>query len=391
MRWIIVVCVLLLSAGSAAAKANAPNSLDGLAAWLLQGGRPSSHAAAPARLEIDPVLHQALAASVLDGGREAGLHMALPNGRLSLERVIAGRRYRTADDCADCDFVRPIRGHTHPYENPFSVQDLMLTARRDEPMLMVTTAGQVWLAVPTRAVRRTANDWTPIRYALFGNRLECPARPLTDGWAAPSPMGRRVEAVARAAAADLGIVLYVANSGEPLRRLAQPPPSPEVLSASRAVRPDQLNLYETTLLRLMLHQDQAGGRSPFDPGGDMAAYQAAVARVSSTERDPAVVGAMRLAGNLSSGVSAKWFSALPTTVYASPFGDLSASTLSFRSVQMSDDCRSVLVLEGVQDFAPAGVVYSRGWQRAVDAPGGPNEGWRAMTAAEFPTGQVVPW
>lgn len=390
---LLLVALLVFTAGPVLAQPATPTSLDGLAAWVQHGARPRDAAAAPARLTIDPELHQALAGSVLDGGMEAGLHIALRDGRLSLARVIPGRRYRTADDCSDCFFPRPIRAHTHPYENPFSVQDLMLAASTDDTMLMVTTAGQVWLALPTKQRRRDAGEWTPLRYALFGNRLECPARAPSDGWAAPTPMGRRVEAVARAAARDLGLVLYVADPGEDLRRLDPLAHDIVALDPARAVAVEDLNHYETTLLRLMAHQSQPKGMGTtvFDPGESLALYEAAIARPTSGERDPANRGAMRLLANLSGSVSDEWFSALPTTVYAMPFGDLEASTLPFRSVQMSDDCRHVMVLEGEQTFAPNAVAYTHGWRRAVDAAGPANAGWEVMDRDDFPRGQVVPW
>jgi|GEM_PF-4222109 len=390
MRLFIAV-LLVLVAGPVLAQP-APTSLDGLATWVQHGARPRNAEAAPERLTIDPALHAALAASVLDGGMEAGLHIALRDGRLSLARAIPGRRYRTADDCADCFFPRPIRAHTHPYENPFSVQDLMLAASNDDTMLMVTTAGQVWLALPTKRARRDARDSTPLRYALFGNRLECPARPPADGWAAPTAMGRRVEAVARAAATDLGLVLYVANPGEDLRRLAPTPHGVIALDPAQVVPAGDLNLYETTLLRLMAHQGRpALAATPFRPDGEMAPYDAAVATLSQSGPGAEYQGALALVGNLSARVSDEWLSALPTTVYTVPFGDLAAPTLPFRSVQMSDDCRSVLVLEGEQTFAPNTVVYARGWRRTVDEPGAANEAWAAMDPTDFPRGQVVPW
>ena len=389
---LLIAALSLFFAGPVLAQPT-PTSLDGLAAWVQHGARPRSFDAAPERLTIDPALHQALAASVLDGGMEAGLHIALRDGRLSLARVIRGQRYRTADDCYDCFFPRPIRAHTHPYENPFSVQDLMLAASNDDTMLMVTTAGQVWLALPTKRARRDPGFSTPLRYALFGNRLECPARPPSDGWAAPTAMGRRVEAVARAAAADLGLVLYVANPGEDLRRLAPVTHDVTALDPARVVPVGDLNLYETTLLRLMAHQGQAPAlaATEFRPGDGMALYDAAVASVSPTEPDAEYQEAMSLLGNLAASVSDEWFAALPTTVYATPFGDLETSTLPFRSVQMSDDCRDVMVLEGEQAFAPNTVAYTRGWRRPADGAGAANAGWTAMNTADLPRDDVVPW
>ncbi len=390
---LIIVAVLMLIASPVIGQPATPTSLDALAAWVEQGARPRNAQAAPERLTIEPALHEALARSVLDGGMVAGLHIALRDGRLSLARVIRGERYRTADDCSDCFFSRPIRAHTHPYENPFSVQDLMLAATNDDTMLMVTTAGQVWLALPTKRVRRDASDWTQQRYGLFGNRLECPARTPSGGWAAPTPMGRRVEAVARAAADDLGLVLYVADPGEDLRRLNPVPHTVAPLDPTRPIAVAELNLYEITLLRLMTHQGRSPrpATTPFTPNDDMSLYDAAVAGLSTTERNPAIVGGMRLLGNLADPISDYWLSALPTTVYTTPFSDLEAATLQFRAVQMSDDCRHVMVLEGEQSFAPNTVVYTRGWQRAVDATGPVNQGWTAMAEADLPRGDVVPW
>lgn len=393
MRLFVLAVAVLLVAGPVAAQPAPPRTLDALAAWVQIGNRPVDAARAPATLSIDRELQSQLIGTVLDGGMEATLHLALRDGRLSLARTVAGRRYRTSTACEDCFFVQPFTGHTHPYENPFSVQDLMLAASGGRPSLMVTTAGQIWLAVPTKRAVRNADGWWPLRYALFGNRLECPARSPADGWAAPTPMGRRVEAVARAAAHDLGLALYVADPGEDFRKVEGIDHRLPVLDFTRPVAVDQFNTYEMTLLRLMHHQgENSDGLLPtFTPDQDMGKFDQAVAGLATTERNPAIVGGIRLLGNMSSEASDHWLHALPTTVYTHPYADLEAATLPFMAVQMSDDCDWIMVLKGEQTFAPNSVAYTAGWRRRADATGPVNAGWAEMDRADFPRGHVVPW
>jgi hypothetical protein len=375
----------------------APATLTMIAEMAPTEAYPENPEAAPGTIDLPADFAEALRATPLDGGREKRLFISFLSGAPVLEFAAGGARYTASGSCPQCAFPQPITGHTHPYENPFSVQDLKLVARWKEPSLMVTRSGQVWLALPTLATvalpQTPADDWRTTRYALFGNRLECSAREPSDGWASPTVMGRRVEAVARAAAAELGIALYVADPGQPLRRLAAMPADLDLLSLTRPFDASDLNTYEMSLLRVMhgvaYSGDGKGVRWPV-PTEAYAPLDEAMSQ-ARPERSPGTVGGMRNVGDIAAMGGAYWIEALPTTVYTQAFSDVTARELTFVSIQNSADCSRVLVMEGVQTFAPDGVRYGRGWARDRASTAPIEQGWTVMTEADFPTGQVVPW
>lgn len=394
MRALLILAALALlaaPAASATAKAQSPDAptLAEVGAQALASRFPASPDAAPERIRLNPTLAAALRAEPIPGGREKTLYLSLEGDDLILRRAIAGDRYRATGFCADCDFVQPIRGHTHPYENPFSVVDLAIASREMKPSLMVTTTGQIWLALPTGATVAHDSD-IATRYALFQGRLECPGGRLApapaDGWASPSAMGRRVELAARTAAAQFGLALYVAEPGEDFRRIAGLPPRPE-LAEGAVVAASDLNIQEISLLRLLHAASLSKPTAPVAWPEPNRPYPALDHRLAVPSR----TGVFRTASAIAGQASAAWFSALPTTVYLTPFSDLSVDRLPFVSVQNSDDCRRVMVLDGVQTFAPDGVRYTRGWSRPRSSTAAPEVDWTPMTAADLPSGQVVPW
>lgn len=396
----IAVLTVLLALAAVPAQAQTTTRLDDLAELALKRAYPDTPETAPDIIEIDPALAAALRAEPIDGGREKTLYLKLEQTGLVLARSIAGERYRATGRCTDCDFETPIDGHTHPYENPLSVQDLVLTVDRRKPSLMAARDGRLWLAVPTQASLDlpdgASTGWTPLRHGFFSNRLECPARAPSDGWASDTAMARRVETAARAAAHQLHIALYVAEPGGLFRKLAPMPASDELLRWDRAFTPAELNAHERTLLRL-LHvangwriKNGVVWPAPDQPMPELQALLDAAPEEEEAEVPEVVDGARKVA-NRASLASARWFSALPTTVYAQPFSDPTVPELSFASVQTSADCRDILLLEGVQTFAPDTVRYTRGWRRPRDLAGPETEGWTPIDPADFPTGQVVPW
>lgn len=359
---------------------------------------PASPEMAPASISLPDAFAAAVRAAPIDGGREKTLFIAFRAGQPVLKAAIGGERYTASGDCNHCDFPMPIPGHTHPYENPFSIQDLKLVMRYREPSLMVTTTGQIWLAVPTqRTLALTPDDvdqWLTTRFALFGNRLECPVRTPVDGWASASDMGRRVEASARVAASQLGIALYVSNPGEPLRRLAAFGSDMEVLRGA-GLTPDDLGVWENSLLRLMHAVGQSATTGTVQWPQPSEAYPALDAAMAlpvggSGARRDQVSGLLNL-DRIVRAAQSYWISALPTTVYSAPFVDTSRRDLPFVSVQNSPDCSRILVMEGVQTFAPDSVTYSRGWARDRQSAAGITEGWSPLAPEDFPRGQVVPW
>jgi hypothetical protein len=378
-----VLFALITLAAPATATAQTP-TLDSIAADALVNRYPANLEAAPAAISIRPELADALRAEPLPGGQEKTLYFALDDGVLTLRRSIAGARYRASGVCLDCSFRQPISGHTHPYENPFSVIDLEIAAGENRPSLMVARNGQIWLALPTRARPKTGRDPRAIlRYAMFGNRLECPAITPPGGWASTTVMGRRVEAVARTAAVEFGLALYVADPGQDFRRVeglegtAMPPPN--------RIRDVELNPYERSLARLLhaaAFRNNDGWPEPTEPFPALDAFFAEQAGDPSGGLDRLTNGA---------AAHSNWFSALPTTMYLTPFDNLEARELRFVSVQNSADCTRLMVLQGRQTFEPDGVVYEWGWSRDLASTAPVEEGWDIMTAAEMPTGQVVPW
>lgn len=380
---IAVLFALIALALPTSLRAQVP-TLDSIAADALAQRYPSSPQTAPAAISINPELAAALRAEPLPGGQEKTLYFALDDGALTLRRSIAGARYRATGVCADCNFRQPIRGHTHPYENPFSVIDLEIAAGENRPSLMVARNGQIWLALPTRVRPKTGRDPRAVlRYAMFGNRLECPATVPPDGWASTTLMGRRVEVVARTAAREFGLALYVADPGEDFRRVegldgtALPPPG--------RVRAADLNVYERSLSRLLhaaAFRNNDGWPEPTE------AFPVLDAFFAEQVSDP-TAGLERLTGGAAANFN--WFSALPTTLYLTPFNNLAAQELRFVSVQHSPDCSRVTVLQGRQTFEPDGIVYEWGWSRDRASTAPLEEGWTVMAPADMPTGQVVPW
>lgn len=375
------------------ANAAAQTSLDELAVRAMTRDFPASPEAAPETLNIDPDLAAALRAQPVDGGREKTLYMELADGRLIPRKSALGERYRATGRCFECTFPQPIHAHTHPYDNGLSVIDLVLAAQRKQPMLMAAQGGLLWLAVPTGETLalddNALDDWPPVRFGVFSNRLECPVRTPAGGWLGGSTMTRAVEAQARAAAAALRLVLYVAEPNQPFRKIATPPADDPVLDPLRPLSVADLNAHERTLLSAM----RAAGAGQVWAGPAVAdpALDAVLDTPAAEELNPAVAGTLRNIGNLTSRARAFWFSALPTTVYATPFSDPATPELAFVSVQNSPDCRETWVLEGVQTFAPDGVRYARGWRRNGGHAGPAHEGWTPLDAAGLPTDHLVPW
>ena len=363
---------------------------------------PNSPETAPASISLPDAFAVAVRAAPIDGGREKTLFIAFRSGQPMLKAAIGGERYTASGDCGHCDFPMPIPGHTHPYENPFSVQDLKLVMQNREPGLMVTRTGQIWLAVPTQQTlqvsapaSRDVDAWLTMRYALFGNRLECPASAPMDGWGSQTPMARRVEITARVAASHLGIALYVSDPDEPLRRLSDVSSDIDVFSGRRGLTPEDLGAFEMSLLRLMhgVAQSSRSGTVGWpEPSQPYPGLDAALALpVGGTgERRETVSGLLNL-GRILSAAEDHWIPALPTTIYTSPFADTTRRDLPFVSVQNSPDCARILVMEGVQTFAPDSVTYSRGWARDRHSDAAITEGWSVMAPEDFPRGQVVPW
>lgn len=405
----ITIIAVALSVGLAAAqgaRAQQPDTSEvtlGAIAEMVPGKTfPSSPETAPATITLPDTFAAAVRAAPLDGGREKKLFIAFRAGQPVLKAAIGGERYTGSGECGHCDFPMPIPGHTHPYENPFSVQDLTIVLNNEEPSLMITTTGQIWLAVPTqRSIRATGAEpidvgsFARTGYAFFGNRLECPASVPTDGWASPTTMGRRVEISARAAASQMGIALYVANPGEPLRKLADAGADLALLRASRPLAEEDLGVFELSILRLM----HAVGRTA--DSGDVRwpepteAYpeldQALALPVGGTGTRRDSISIPLNLYRIESIASEHWISALPTTIYTTPFADTSRRDLPFVSVQNSPDCSRILVMEGVQTFAPDSVTYSRGWARDRQSDAAITEGWSVMAPRDFPRGQAVPW
>lgn len=385
--------LILIAALAACSPAAAQTTLDGLAVMVAGKSYPASPEAAPETLTIDPGLASALRAEPVDGGREKTLYMELADGLLVPRKSALGDRYRATGRCPDCDFPQPIAAHTHPYDNGISVIDLLLTAQDMEPNLMAAHGGRLWLAVPTQATKalneHALDTWPAIRFGLFSNRLECPARIPPGGWLGETTMTRGVEAQARAAAAAMRLALYVAEPGHPFRKLATPPADDPVLDPLRPLTVAELNAHERILLSVM--RAAGAGERWAGPTVPDPALEAALRLSPEEEYNPAVSGGLRNVGNITGAARAFWFSALPTTVYASPFSDPATPELAFISVQNSPDCRETWVLEGVQTFAPDGVRYARGWRRLRDGTGAAHEGWTALAAADLPVGHVVPW
>ena len=383
MRFAVVAAVLVLSLAPSARATPQTATLASVAADTLAGRLPATPADAPEAISIEADLATALRAEPLPGGREKTLYISLDDGVLTLRRSIAGARYRASGVCTDCDFRQALRGHTHPYENPFSVIDLEIAAREKRASLMVTRNGQIWLALPTRAIPKSGPDpRATLRYAVFGNRLECPARTPPDGWAASSVMGRRVEIVARATAREFGLALYVANPGEGFRRV-EGMAADGIPSRGAVIRAADLNPFEMTLARLL----HAAGRPATPLPGPTEAYTALDDFLAGRAGIDSTGGLETLVN----GASQSWFSPLPTTVYLDDFSDLSLSELRFVSVQNSADCARILVAQGSQSFDPDAVRYGHGWSRERISTAPLLEGWTTMSAEEMPTGQVVPW
>ena len=383
MRFAVFVALFVLASAPAARAAIQTPTLASVAADVLAGRLPASPAEAPAAVSIEADLAAALRAEPIPGGREKTLYFSLDDGVLTLRRSIAGARYRATGVCTDCNFRQALRGHTHPYENPFSVIDLDIAAREKRASLMVARNGQIWLALPTRAIPKAGPDpRATLRYAIFGNRLECPARTPADGWAASSVMGRRVEIVARAAAQEFGLALYVADPGENLRRV-QGVAADGVPARGEIIRAADLNLYETNLARLL----HAGGRPGEPLPGPTQDYPA----LDEFLADRVGIDSTGGLDVLTNGVSRNWFTPLPTTFYLDDFSDLSLPELRFVSVQNSADCSRLMVMQGAQTFDPDTVRYIRGWSRDRTSTAPFTADWTAMTEADFPTGQVVPW
>ncbi len=382
-------------------------TLDQLAAQVNLPALPRDVSLAPDAITISVALRDVLLAQPLDGGREQTVYLRFDPaaGALSFDRAVPGHRYRASGRCEDCDFPQPVQVHTHPYENPFSVVDLIIAGRSRTVSLMAARDGRLWLAIPTTSSHGIAvEEWREFRYALFGNRLQCPARTPPGGWASSTPMGRNVEIVARAAAHDLKVALFVLDRGQTaFRKLPDFDHGEPMFAIDRPFQVADLNAYEMALLRTL---DLASGdretregpwfarEAGIDPGAGAAALLARLAEPPDAFDefdDPSVQGAPRNAAKIASDASAYWLRPLPTTIYRVPYRDLSRASLPFASVQYSADCRDVLVLQGEQAFAPDGVTYSRGWKRSANHPGAWSDGWTAMQPGDFPSGQVVPW
>lgn len=392
----------LLLAAPAAAETAMP--LAELAGYINNRLLPSTVAASPEAISIDAALRDRLLTLPLDGGREQNFYLRFDPaaGTLSFERAVMGARYRATGVCDDCNYPQPVQGHTHPYENPFSVVDLIIAGRTNRASLMAASDGRLWLAVPSAKSRDIAlEEWREFRYALFGNRLQCPARTPPGGWASTTAMGRNVEIVARAAAHDLKVALYVLDPGATaFRKLPDFDHGEPLFDIDRRFEVGDLNAYEMALLRTLTlasaTREAAEGpwlnrESEIDPRGPAPRLDAELAAPADETDPPEIQGAPRNAANIASDARGYWFRPLPTTVYRASFADLSRPTVPFVSVQLSADCRDVMVLQGEQSFAPNGVAYTRGWRRERSGAGPWNAGWRPMEPDRFPRGQVVPW
>jgi hypothetical protein len=395
------LAALLLAAPASAATSM---TLDELAAQVNVPALPRDVALAPDGITIGAALRDILLAQPLEGGREQTVYLRFDPaaGALSFDRAIPGDRYRASGRCDDCDYPKPIQVHTHPYENPFSVVDLIIAGRTRTVSLVAARDGRLWLAIPTTGSHDIAREeWREFRYALFGNRLQCPARTPPGGWAASTPMARNVEIVARAAAHDLKVALYVLDPGQTVfRKLADFDHGEPMFAIDRPFQVADFNAYEMALLRTL---DLASGdretregpwfgrEAGIDPRGGSATLPARLATPPDESDDPAVQGAPRNAASIAADASAHWLRPLPTTIYRVPYRDLSRASLPFASVQYSADCRDILVLQGEQVFVPDAVAYTRGWRRPRAQSGPWSEGWQELSPAGFPTGQSVPW
>lgn len=401
-RLAAIVAAVLLATPAGARDATMP--LAELAGHINNGFLPSTVATSPEEITIDAALRDRLLTLPLDGGREQNFYLRFDPAAatLTFDRAVMGARYRATGVCDDCDYPQPVQGHTHPYENPFSVLDLIIAGRTNRASLMAARDGRLWLAVPTSGSREVAiEEWREFRYALFGNRLQCPARTPPGGWASATAMGRNVEIVARAAAHDLKVALYVLDPGKgAFRKLPNFDHGEPLFDIDRRFEAADLNAYEITLLRTLTlaSATREGAEGPWlnreseiDPRGPSPRLDAELNAAVDESDPPEIQGAPRNTANIASDARRYWFRPLPTTIYRASFADLSKPAVPFVSVQLSRDCRHVMVLQGEQGFAPDGVVYSRGWRRARTGGGAWNEGWTEMTPGAFPAGQVVPW
>lgn len=344
-----------------------------------EGWRPATSADAPASIPLTPEFVAALARLPVDGGRERALFFRLDGPSLTLALVVEGRRYAAPGRCADCDWTPPLSGHTHAYANPPSHVDVLLTASGDQPHLVVAH-GSVWLLLPTRDSRAAPQPSAAV-VGLAANRVQCRSEPRV----APAGMPQHVEAVTRATAASLHVLVYALQDGA-LRRL--PAAGPLDLPASF----DALNGYERVLLALIRQTRLAPeGLAPeFDPRR-LPPYSIRGEDVDWLEEDwAAFTPDVQMTAATQTGRGA-WFNVLPTTVYSEPVADLSRTEFPFASVQLNADCPRLRVLEGVQTFSPDGVRYLRGWERLAGYAGALHEGWSTLGAGELPTGHVVPW
>lgn len=290
-----------------------------------------------------------------------------------------GRRYAAPGRCTDCDWVPALPGHTHAYANPPSHVDVLLTASEDRPHL-VAAHGSLWLLLPTLE-SAAAPQLSAALIGLAANRTQCRSEPRVS----PSGMPRHVEAVTRATAASVGVVVYALRDGA-LRRL--PAAAPLDLPSSF----EAMNGYERVLLALIRQTRLAlEGRTPvFDPRR-LPPYSIRGEDVDWLEEDWAAFPPdIQITAATQTGRGA-WFNVLPTTVYSEPVADLSRTEFPFASVQLNADCSRLRVLEGVQTFSPDGVRYLRGWERAAEYRGALHEGWSEAAADQLPTDHVVPW
>lgn len=390
MRWILLTALLALAgAGQDKPPPEAPppppvsaresGELAQLAQRWREGWRPATVAGAPESIPLTPEFVAALARLPVDGGRERALFFRLEGASLTLARVVEGRRYAAPGRCADCDWTPPLSGHTHAYANPPSHVDVLLTASEDQPHLVVAH-GSVWLLLPTRD-SRAAPQPSAALVGLAANRAQC----RSEARIAPAGMPRHVEAVTRATAASLHVLVYALQGGA-LRRL--PAAEPLDLPASF----DALNGYERVLLALIRQTRLASrGEAPVFNPRRLPPYSLRGEDVDWLEEDWATFSPeLQMTAATQTGRGA-WFNVLPTTVYAEPLDDLSRSEFPFAAVQMNADCSRLRVLEGVQSFSPDRVRYQSGWERPAGQTGALHEGWSTLAAGELPTDHVVPW